>query len=85
MIESDKLSLEELDYHLETGVLVDVVESGSNNRFTATVEEFVETDVARDDHAKIYRCHITDVQDGSYEEGDVVRVDNRDVTRVRKG
>lgn len=84
MIESDELSLEELDYHLETGVLVDVVESGSNNRFTAIVREFVETDVARDGHAKIYRCYVTDVRDGSYEEGDEVRVDNRDVTRVHE-
>lgn len=84
MIQSDDLSLEELDYQLESGVLVDVVESGSDNQFTAIVREFIETDVARDGHAKVYRCYVTDVHGGSYDEGDEVHVDNRDVSRVHE-
>ena len=84
MIKSDELSLEELDYYLEHGTLVDVMESGSDNYFSAVIREFAETDVAEGRHAKVYKCEVTDVMDCPYEIGDVVRVDNRDVVRVHR-
>lgn len=81
-VESADVSLEELDYHLESGVTVLVDEKGSDEEFIACVNRFVEEDVARDGFAKVYEGEVTEVRSGSYRVGHTVRIDNRDVVRV---